>query len=151
MTHFKNILLIGIASFGMAAAQNNTANPIKIVGSTFLVTQVAENGKTVEKLVDGSKALPNQVLEMRQVIQNTSKNNYGKIFLNQVISNTVNYLLNQCSVPGVTVVYSTDPVKLDAKTSEWTNSKDMSFSEKPTKVSGLAEPAGGVGADITTV
>ncbi|WP_291426475.1 hypothetical protein [Deinococcus sp.] len=135
MTNLKITLLLTLASFGAASAQSPAAssNPIKIVSSTQLVTQSVVDGKTVEKLTDGSRALPGQTLEFRQNVQNTSKTNYGKGGLVQPIPSGVLYQSNQCNVPGAVATFSTDPVKLDPKTGGLVDSNRIIFAEKPTK------------------
>ncbi len=135
MTNLKTILLLTLAGFGAASAQSTAANssPIKVVSSTLLVTQSVVNGKTVEKLTDGSQALPGQTLEFRQNVQNTSKTNYGKGALVQAIPGGVLYQSNQCNVPGAVATFSTDPVQLDPKTKALVNSNRIIFAEKPTK------------------
>ena len=67
-------LALTSASFAAQAPAKSSAlpSPIKLSAATYVVTQVTENGKTVEKLVDGSQALPGSLLQMSQKVQNVS-------------------------------------------------------------------------------
>lgn len=118
MTKLKIALLTGAAALGMASAQNTA----KVTASTFLVTQVTENGKSVEKLVDAGKGvLPNNILQMNQRLDNLSGQKLTGVRLTMPIPGAVTYLSQQCSIGGTKAQFSIDPHVYDPKTKSITN------------------------------
>lgn len=137
MTKMKTALLITAASLGVAAAQTTTTqavkpSPAKITSATLLVTQVTENGKSVEKLVDASKGVfPGNTLVFRQTLENLSGRKLTGVQLAMPIPGTVTYLSQQCSVTPAKVQYSVDAHVLNAKTKVITNINTRKYGAAP--------------------
>ena len=130
MTKLKIALLISTAAFGFASAQS----PAKVTASTLKVTQVTENGKTVEKLVDASKGvLPGDTLEMKQKLDNLSAGKLTGVRLTMPVPSAVVFLSQQCSITGVKTQYSVDAHQYDPKTNAIINVNAKKFGDAPLK------------------
>ena len=131
MTKLKIALLISTAAFGFAAAQA----PAKVTASTFKVTQVTENGKTVEKLEDASKVgvYPNDTLLMTQKMDNLSTGKLAGVRLTMPIPPAVTLVSQQCDVAGVKAQYSVDAHQYDPKTKSIINVNAKKFGDAPLK------------------
>lgn len=126
MTKLKIALLMSTAAFGFASAQS----PARVTASTLKVTQVTENGKTVEKLVDASKGvLPGDTLEMKQRLDNLSEGKLTGVRLTMPIPAAVTFLSQQCSMTGVKTQYSTDAHQYDPKTRAIINVNAKKFAD----------------------
>lgn len=129
MTKLKIALLLGTSAFGFAAAQN----PAKVTASTFVVSQVTENGKTVEKLLDASKGvLPNTILEMQQKIDNLSGKRLTGVRLSMPIPSAVTFLSEKCDTAGTKSQFSVDAHEIDPKTKN-INMVSKKFGDAPLK------------------
>lgn len=96
-----------------SAAQDKPPSPVKLTASTFLVTQVQQDGKTIEKLIDAPSANPGNLLQMTQRLENVT-GTQAKPFalkgvaLTQTINASTVYQSDKCSVDGVTALFSLD-------------------------------------------
>lgn len=90
-----------------AGAQNS---PLKVTASTLLVTEVKEDGKTVEKLTDTANrgVSPGDLLQLQQRVDNTSRTTVKQIKLNMAVPAATSFVGQECSVDGVKVLFSAD-------------------------------------------
>lgn len=90
-----------------AGAQNS---PLKVTASTLLVAEVKEDGKTVEKLTDTANrgVAPGDLLQLQQRVENTSRVAVKQIKLNMAVPAATSFVGQQCSVDGVTALFSID-------------------------------------------
>ena len=120
-------LALTSASFAAQAPAKSSAlpSPIKLSAATYVVTQVTENGKTVEKLVDGSQALPGSLLQMSQKVQNVSARTVPGLRLNMRVPVATTYQTSTCDAARTNTLFSIDSGK--------------TFSANPTKTVTVTE------------
>lgn len=90
-----------------AAAQNSRLN---ITGSTLLVTEVQENGKTVEKLTDTANrgVSPGNLLQLQQRVENVSNATVRQLKLNMAVPGATVFMGQQCDLADVKALFSID-------------------------------------------
>jgi hypothetical protein len=103
--------LITAALFGLLAvpalAQNS---PLKLTASTLLVTEVKEDGQTVEKLTDTANrgVTPGSLLQLQQRAENVSTSTVRGLKLSMAVPAATAFIGQQCNVPDVKALFSID-------------------------------------------
>ncbi|MDV6375748.1 hypothetical protein [Deinococcus arenicola] len=115
MTQFLNckaaaltLALVLVPALAQTAAAQNS--PLRITGSTLLVTEVQEDGKTVEKLTDTANrgVSPGNLLQLQQRVENVSRMPVKQLKLDMAVPAATTFTGQQCDVPDVKALFSID-------------------------------------------
>lgn len=98
-----------LAQVTSPASRPAATSPIKLTASTSLVTEVKDAaGKQTEKLGSAARALPGNILQMSQKVQNVSSRKVGGLRLNMRVDRATTYQNSRCDVANVNTLFSID-------------------------------------------
>lgn len=109
--HIKKLLMTALlaapALAGLAGAQTS---PLRVTATTLLVTEVQEDGKTVEQLTDTANrgVSPGNLLQLQQRVENTGRMPVRQLKLNMAVPAATAFLGQGCDVDGVTALFTID-------------------------------------------
>ncbi|AFD25365.1 hypothetical protein [Deinococcus gobiensis] len=103
-------LLLGAAQFASAQTPATSAqnSPVRVTASNQLVTQVTVDGKSTERLTEATNARPGNLLQLNQKVDNVSAGLVRGLALNMNVDPATTFQAAQCSVSGVTTLFSAD-------------------------------------------